>query len=48
MTGASAAGDSPDRRQPAQAPSAPVGVYRLIGIVLSVILVALIVILFLR
>jgi len=38
---------SPVREQP-PAPPAPVGVYRLIGIVLTLILVALLVILFLR
>jgi DNA-directed RNA polymerase subunit RPC12/RpoP len=38
---------SPLREQP-PAPSAPVGVYRLIGIVLTLILVALVVLLFVR
>jgi len=43
-------GGSPVRRdlQGAPAPSAPVGVYRLIGIVLALILVVLVVLLFAR
>jgi DNA-directed RNA polymerase subunit RPC12/RpoP len=47
-TAAPAAGGSQLRRQTPPAPSAPVGVYRLIGIVLSLILIVLIVILFVR
>ena len=44
----SAAGKTPARREARElpAPSAPVGVYRLIGIVLALILVALVVVLF--
>jgi DNA-directed RNA polymerase subunit RPC12/RpoP len=47
-TAASAAGNTQVRKQPPPAPPAPVGVYRLIGIVLTVILIVLAVLLFLR